>query len=244
MLVKSLRKTKVETLQWKREVKEWEIFNCSKSVYNWLKTCYKNSFEFLALYVVLKENQTIEWKDYEKWEVLEVSFERFNHLKSFYIRNFVFIDTPELYEEYIEKIEKPKEEKKTNKIQLKESIIKFAEENEELNVEEIKKEIKNLNRDQLEEFLKTIVEITSEEVGIDQDKEETVETEVNIEETDKVEEKTEIIEEITNNIEIDDVEGTEIKNNDIIKVEEEKEPKSEENDTLSEPWENISNNNV
>lgn len=105
MLIKSLRNTRVETIKWKREVKEWEVFECTKSVYNWLKTCYKNSFDFIPLYISTLRKITINWKVYWKWEVLEVTEKVFNNFKSFYKYSFVFIETAELYDKFIEKIE-------------------------------------------------------------------------------------------------------------------------------------------
>jgi len=207
MLVKSLHCTRVETLQWKREVKKWEIFECSKSVYNGLKTCYKNSFEFLDLYVLSKKKCKINWIEYKKNEVIKVNEKKFNNLKSFYKNSFTFIDNAELFEKYIWK----KQEKNENDIKkdLKEKILKIVKWNESLNleIEEIKKEIKNLNKEKLQEYLNTILKIDWDEIK-----------DTKTEEIIKNEDKT----------------SNENKENDIVEAESEKEAKNEEKDTKTE----------
>ena len=104
MLVKSLQKTSIETLTWKREVQENEIFDCKYAVYKSLKTMYSKNFEFLPLYVISKSKQNIKWNLYEKDEVIELDIKEFNLYKSFYDKDFIFIDNAEMYTKYIWKI--------------------------------------------------------------------------------------------------------------------------------------------
>lgn len=105
MLVKSLFETSIQTLQGKKSVKENEIFDCSLSTYNSLKTMYKSRFEFLPLYVVAKKDIIQNWKEYKKWKLEEVTFEKFKTLKSLYLNVFDFIETVENYNKFNTKIQ-------------------------------------------------------------------------------------------------------------------------------------------
>ena len=100
MLVKSKTDTRVETLQGKRPVQTWEIFECKNSVYNWLKTMYSKNFEFLPMYVVALDDCIIENKEYRKKSIIEVSFKRFQQLKSLHKNEFIFIETVDDYKKY------------------------------------------------------------------------------------------------------------------------------------------------
>jgi len=100
MLVRSLYKTSIQTLQGKKEIKENEIFDCTFSTYKSLKTMYKSKFEFLPLYVVAKNDIIQNWKEFKKWKLEEVSFEKFKILKSLYLNMFDFIENVENYNKF------------------------------------------------------------------------------------------------------------------------------------------------
>jgi len=129
MLVKSLINTKVQTVQWKKEVGIWEIFDCSPSVYTSLKIMYRTSFEFLPLYIISLSNQEVKGILYKEWEVVEVEYKDFNLYKSFYIKSFIFVDTAELYEKYILDTEN------TVKIEETEDIVEDIVEKNVVNTE-------------------------------------------------------------------------------------------------------------
>lgn len=115
MLVKSLFDTSIQTLQWKKEVKSWEIFDCSLTTYNSLKTMYSKRFEFLPLYVVAKKNIIQNWKEFKKWELNEISIEKFKTLKSLHLNDFDFIEDIKNYTKFSSKIDEV-EEKKVEKV--------------------------------------------------------------------------------------------------------------------------------
>lgn len=189
MLIRSLRNTRVETIQWKREVKEWEVFECSKSVCNWLKTCYKNSFDFIPLYISTLKKITINWKVYWKWEVLEVTEKVFNNFKSFYKYSFVFIETTELYNKFIEKIQNLK---KTDEIVNPSDI---QEENYDItNVNEEKDSLESiewLSDTITDENSENIEETEEKSISDDQIEENNIEIEDLTEDKDITEDKTE-----------------------------------------------------
>ena len=106
MLIKSLFKTSIQTLQGKKEIDANEIFDCSLSTYNSLQTMYKSRFEFLPLYVVAKNDIIQNWREFKKWKLEEVTFEKFKTLKSLYLNAFDFIEIVENYNKFNVKTKK------------------------------------------------------------------------------------------------------------------------------------------
>ena len=112
MLIKSKIKTRLTTVDWKIDVKEWDILQVNESLYNTLRSRYPNSFEFIPHYVVSINDTRFKWREVTAWEIIEVSKSEFVNLKYSYIKHFVFIDSVEDYKKYIanKKVVENKEE--------------------------------------------------------------------------------------------------------------------------------------
>ena len=122
MIIISKVNIRIDTVKWKVDLKAWDYAQVSKSTYKWLKTNYKNSFEFLP-YIIRTIKQTeVNWKEYKEWDVFTVEKEeKYNSLINLNKQYFVWIETIKDYKKYVsKKIELEEEKTEEKSIEIKE----------------------------------------------------------------------------------------------------------------------------